>query len=75
MYAESDPTNEEIFMHDWREGKEHFMDEEDSSPRRRRKKKMLSELKKTELQAICRKHRIRGYSKLNKSELVKLLSK
>ena len=74
VYAESDPTNEEIFMHDWREGKENFMDE-DSSPRRRRKKKMLSELKKTELQAICRKHRIRGYSKLNKSELVKLLSK
>ena len=34
---------------------------------------MLSELKKTELQSICRKHRIRGYSKLNKSELVKLL--
>lgn len=73
VYGGFDPSNEEIFKHDWREGKEHFMDE-DSSPRRR-KKKMLSELKKTELQAICRKHRIRGYSKLNKSELVKLLSK
>ena len=74
VYGGFDPSNEQIFMHDWREGKENFMDEEDSSPRRR-KKKMLSELKKTELQAICRKHRIRGYSKLNKSELVKLLSK
>ena len=71
VYGGFDPSNQEIFMNDMREGREHFMDED--SPRR--KKKMLSELKKTELQAICRKHRIRGYSKLNKSELVKLLSK
>jgi len=77
VYGGFDPStnqeisNQEIFMNDMREGREHFMDED--SPRR--KKKMLSELKKTELQSICRKHRIRGYSKLNKSELVKLLSK
>jgi len=71
-YGELDRTNAQIFSQEIEEGIQNFM-EMDSSPRR--KKKMLSQLKKVELQALCKKHKLRGYSKLNKSELVKLLNK
>ena len=42
---------------------------------KKKEKKQLSHLKVIELKALCEKYQIKGYSKLKKDELIKLLEK